>query len=301
MLDKKHFKKPIDWSAQIMFLPAMIIIAGFTIYPIVWAFLSSFMKIPIMSLQQAELWEIPGSFVGLSNYIGTLKNDFFWNALKNTTWYGVMLIPSVFVGSLFLAILLHEKLRGTSFFRTVFFLPYVVSLVSASSIFLALFDGHNGMINSFLSLFGISGPVWLASNILAMPIIVLLGVWIKTGYYMLFFLAGLQSISDDYYEAARMDGANEWQQFYYITYPSLKPITIVVLVLLLKDVLNVFQEVYVMTGGGPANSTVTLPFLIYNEAFTYLRIGNAAATSFILSIIAIAIVALISVKNMEKA
>lgn len=272
-----------------MFLPSLIVIVLFTFYPILWAFVSSFKSVSLGGLRNAAFWQIPGKFVGLSNYVGVLRNGAFFEALINTGKYALFNVPVTLCGALFLANLLRRKGRGVSFFRTAFFLPYVVSLVSASLIFLTLFNGQNGIINYFLTLAGAEPVYWMADSFWAMIVIAMLGVWLKTGYYMLFFLAGLQNISEDYYEAARIDGAGVWRQFVSITLPSLKPIMLVVLILLMRDVLIVFQEVYVMTGGGPANTTTTVAFLIYREAFANFRIGSSSAMSFFLAGIAVMI------------
>lgn len=276
-----------DLAAQVMFLPSLVVIVLFTFYPILWAFVSSFKSVSLGGLKNAAFWQIPGRFVGLNNYANVLRNGAFFEALLNTAKYALFIVPVTLCGALFLAILLRRKGRGTSFFRTAFFLPYVVSLVSASLIFLTLFNGRNGIINYFLALGGFKPVYWMADSFWAMIVIALLGVWLKTGYYMLFFLAGLQNISEEYYEAARMDGAGVWRQFVSITLPALKPIMLVVLILLMRDVLIVFQEVYVMTGGGPANSTTTVAFLIYREAFANFRIGSSSAMSFFLAGIAV--------------
>lgn len=278
-----------DLVAQLMFLPSLLVLVGFTFYPILWALISSFKTVSLGRLRLAHFWDIPGSFVGLRNYVTVLSSPIFLKTLGNTALYALYNVPTTLGAALVLAVLLRRKMGGTSFFRTAFFMPYVVSLVSASLIFLTLFDGQAGVVNGLLRLVGARPVYWMASSFWAMVVVALLGVWLKTGYYMLFFLAGLQNISDEYYEAARMDGAGPIQQFLRITLPSLRPIILVVLVLLLRDVLIVFQEIYVMTGGGPANSTTTVAFLIYREAFSNLRIGTSSAMSFVLAAIAVCI------------
>lgn len=278
-----------DIAAQVMFLPSLVVIALFTFYPIIWAFVSSFKSVSIGGLRKAAFYEIPGRFTGLANYLAVFGNDAFLTSLVNTAKYALFNVPTTLALSLVLAIFVQRKMAGVSFFRTAFFMPYVVSLVSASLIFLTLFDSKSGIINYFLGFVGIAPKYWMADSFWAMAIIALLGVWLKTGYYLLFFLAGLQNISEDLYEAARIDGAGPLRQFASITLPSLQPIMLVVVILLLRDVLIVFQEVYVMTGGGPAGSTTTVAFLIYREAFQNMRIGSSSAMSFVLAGIAVCI------------
>ncbi len=281
-----------DLAAQLMILPSVVVIVGFTFYPIVWAFVSSFKAVTVGALRKAAFWQVPGTFVGLRNYAETAANEVFLRSLLNTGKYALLTIPATVTLALALAILLHRRMAGVNFFRTVFFMPYVVSLVSASLIFLTLFDGQSGIVNYLVKSAGGEPVYWMADSFWAMVVIALLGVWLKTGYYMLFFLAGLQNISDDYYEAAQMDGAGPFKRFCSITVPFLKPILLVVLILLLRDVLVVFQEVYVMTGGGPANATTTVSFLIYREAFSNFRIGSSSAMSFLLAGIAVSIAVL---------
>lgn len=288
-----------DWTSYVFILPAVVVLGLFLIYPIVWSFIASFLKIQPLSLKSSGLFEIPGQFVGLHHYLSVLADPLFIKAFVNTLYFGVLFIPITMLGSAFLALLLNQKLKGVNFVRSVLFIPYIISVVSASLIFMFLFQGHRGLINALLHLFGVTGPNWLASTIWAMPVIVIMTCWQKIGYYMLIYLAGLQNIPVELYEAADVDGANSFQKFRLITWPLLGRISLVVFVLLMIDALNIFQEVFVMTGGGPANSTVTIPFLIYHEAFTYFKIGPAAAMSYLLFIVII-VVTIVQKKMVEK-
>lgn len=282
-----------DWAGYLFLLPSLIILGLFLIYPVIWTFLISMRKVRPMEMQNAGLFELPGEFVGLSNYFSAFENELFIKSLVNTAYFAVIDIPLTLIGSVMLAIFLNKKMRGVNFFRTVLFMPYIISIVSASLIFLFLFNGQQGLVNAVLYKFGgIQGPDWLANSMLAMPVIAIMSVWKKIGYFMLIFLAGLQNIPDSLFEAADIDGAKPIQKFWHVTWPLLGRITLVVVVLLMIDVFKVFQEVYVMTGGGPGNSTVTVPFLIYNEAFKYFRIGPAAAMSYILFIFIVIITVL---------
>lgn len=284
-----HKFKKQDWTGVSFLLPGVIILSLFLVYPIVWAFLVSFRDIRPLEMRNSGLFEIPGQFVWFEQYIQVFNNPLFLKSLFNTAYFGVIYIPITLVSAALLAVLLNQKMNGVNFFRTVLFIPYIISVVSASLIFMFLFNGDRGLVNAVLMQFNISGPNWLSDTLLAMPVIAIMTSWKKIGYFMLIYLAGLQNIPHSIYEAARIDGANAFQRFWFVTWPMLGRITLVVSILLMIDTLNVFQEVFVMTGGGPADSTTTVPFLIYNEAFQYFRIGSASAMSYVLFVIVIVI------------
>ncbi|UCZ52835.1 sugar ABC transporter permease [Bacillus shivajii] len=281
--------KQNDWTGIAFLLPAAITLLLFLVYPIIWAFLVSFRDIRPLEMRGTGLFEMPGQFVWLQQYIEVFQNPLFLKSLGNTLYFGIIYIPITLVASALLAVLLNQQMKGVNFFRTVLFIPYIISVVSASLIFMFLFNGDRGMINAILMQFNIAGPNWLADSLLAMPVIAIMTAWKKIGYFMLIYLAGLQNIPHTLYEAAKIDGANAFQRFWYVTWPMLGRITLVVSVLLMIDTLNVFQEVYVMTGGGPADSTTTVPFLIYNEGFQYFRFGTASAMSYVLFVIVVVI------------
>ncbi|NTZ20395.1 sugar ABC transporter permease [Paenibacillus sp. JMULE4] len=288
-----------DWTSYVFILPSVIILGLFLVYPVVWSFVASFKDIKPIALRNSGLFEIPGAFVGLEQYARVLQNELFLKAIFNTIYFGVIFIPITMFASAGLALLLNQKLKGVNLVRTIFFVPYILSVVSASLIFMFLFNGDRGLINALLNLFGVTGPNWLASSVWAMPVIAIMTVWKKVGYFMLIYLAGLQNIPKDLYEAADVDGVTPFQKLRLITWPLLGRISLVVFILLLIDSLNVFQEIYIMTGGGPADSTTTVPFLIFNEAFKYYRIGTSAAMSYILFFLVV-IITIIQKKLVDK-
>lgn len=280
--------KKIDYIAYIFLIPAIIVLGLFLVYPIIWTLLVSFRDVSVADLLTNGLFDIPGTFVFLENYKSVFQNELFLKSLYNTFIYGVIYMPLVIGLSLSFAIMLNRRMAGVNFFRTVLFIPYIISVVSASLIFMFVFNGQTGLINAVITaVTGEQGPNWLSNPNLAMPVIAVMSVWKKVGYFMLIYLAGLQNISKSLYESADIDGANSRQKFFNVTWPMLSKITFVVFIMSLIDVLKVFQEVYVMTGGGPENSTVTVPFLIYNEAFIYHRFGTASAMSYILFFIVV--------------
>lgn len=278
-----------DLSAYLFILPAVVILGMFLVFPVIWSIIASFKDIRPMALQNSGLFQIPGEFVGFQHYAEAITNPLFIKALVNTAYFGVIFIPITMFGSVLLAVLVNQKLPGVNFARSVFFMPYIFSIVSASLVFMFLFNGDRGLINALLMKIGLEGPNWLASTIWAMPVIAIMSCWRNIGYFMIIYLSGLQNIPKDLYEVADVEGANAMQKFRYITWPLLGRISLVVMILLLINALNVFQEIYIMTGGGPADSTVTVPFLIFNRAFRYYEIGSAAAISYILFVIVVII------------
>ncbi|MFW5436747.1 carbohydrate ABC transporter permease [Paenibacillus apiarius] len=278
-----------DLSAYLFILPAFIILGLFLIFPVAWSVVASFKDIKPIALQNSGLFEIPGSFVGFDHYVAALSNPLFIKAIVNTTYFAIIFIPITMFGSVILALLVNQKLPGVNFVRSIFFVPYIFSIVSASLVFMFLFNGDRGLINALLMKIGLDGPNWLASTLWAMPVIAIMSCWRNIGYFMIIYLSGLQNIPKDLYEVADVEGATAVQKFRYVTWPLLGRISLVVMILLLINSLNVFQEIYIMTGGGPADSTITVPFLIFNRAFKYYEIGPAAAMSYILFVIVVII------------
>lgn len=288
-----------DLSAYVFILPSFLVLGMFLVYPVIWSVIASFKDIKPLALKNSGLFEIPGAFVGFNHYAAALKNPLFLKAIANTLYFGVIFIPVTMFGSVLLAMLVNRKLTGVNFVRSVFFIPYIISVVSASLIFMFLFNGDRGLVNALLMLFGISGPNWLASKVWAMPVIAVMSCWRNIGYFMLIYLSGLQNIPKDLYEVADVEGATTVQKFRYVTWPMLGRISLVVFILLLIASLNVFQEIYIMTGGGPGDSTITVPFLIFNRAFKYYEIGPAAAMSYILFVMVV-IVTIVQRKIVNK-
>lgn len=296
----KGLIKKTDHSAYLFILPGIIIILMFVLYPSIWSLIASMKDLKPLALRNSGLFELPGRWIGLKNYVLTFNDPLFQKSLLNTLYFSAIFIPLTMFGAVLLAVLLDKGIKGTGFMRTLFFIPYVIAPVSAGLIFMFIFNGERGLINGVLNLLNIDGPGWLTSTKLAMPVIAVMLCWKQIGYYMLIYLAGLQNISLSLYEAADVDGASELQKFKMITWPLLRRITMVVFILLLITAFNVFQEIFVMTGGGPADSTITVPFLIYNQAFKYYHIGKAAAMSYILFVILVIIAVMQNKLNQRK-
>lgn len=268
----------IGWS---FILPNFLGFFAFTLIPVLAAFVLSFMEWNSYSSPQ---------WVGLDNFQRMLGNDTFWIALRNTFAYALGHVPLTLALALGLAMLLNRKLKGLAFFRVVIFFPYITSLVAVAVVWNMLFNPASGPINQMLEVIGIANPPgWTSSSDWAMPAVIITSVWRDMGYYMILYLAGLQSIPTELYEAAEVDGANAWQRFWNVTVPSLRPTTFFVLVMLTVSSFKVFDLIVVMTDGGPGRATTVLSQLIYREGISEGRFGYSSAISLVLFLIVLSI------------
>lgn len=225
----------------------------------------------------------PMEFVGLQNFVKLFHDSSFIISFKNTIYYAVFTVPLTMVAALLIAILLNSKIKGIVIYRTAFFFPYVASLVDVGAVWNMLFQPEFGPINEFLKWIGIANPPkWCASTDRAMSVIIIVSVWKYMGYYMVVYLAALQGISGDLYEAASIDGATGFKKFRYITLPMLKPTTFFVIIMMTIQCFKVFDLIYVMTGGGPGRATNVLVNHIYNAAFVDFKFGYASASALVL-------------------
>ena len=230
-------------------------------------------------------WDVISSpeWVWLDNYVNLWHSDLFWEVFGNTLYFILLAVPLSLVFSLALALVANTGLRGITFFRTAYFLPVVSSMIAVALVWSWIFNPEYGLLNYLLRLlFGVRGPAWLDSTAWALPAMVIVTVWKGLGYSMVIFLAGLQNIPQDLYHAATIDGAGVWKRFRHITLPMLSPTTFFVLVITLINSFQVFEQTYVLTKGGPANSTLTMSYYIYQNAFQFFQMGKAAALSYLL-------------------
>ncbi|WP_086348333.1 carbohydrate ABC transporter permease [Candidatus Enterococcus clewellii] len=267
----------IAWS---FIAPNFIGFFLFTLIPVAFSLILAFMSWDSFSTPE---------FVGLKNFTKMLGDETFWISLKNTFLYTIGVVPLTLVASLGLAILLNQKIRGMKIFRTAFFFPYVTSLVAIAVVWNMLFHPTMGPINQFLRYFIENPPGWTSSSDWALTAIVIVSVWRGMGYYMILYLAGLQSIPKELYEAASMDGANKWKQFMNVTLPSLRSTTFFVTIMLVINCFKIFDLVQVMTAGGPGRATNVLVYNIYNEAFVKFNFGYASAIAMVLFVIVLSI------------
>jgi multiple sugar transport system permease protein len=251
--------------------PVFVHLSFFVIVPIISAFIFSFQKWNLLIPQM--------TFVGFANFIRLFKDDIFLLSLKQTLQYSIWTVPVGMVFSLLTALVLKRKSLINNFYRTCFFLPVIVSLVVTSVVFLWLFDPMIGLINYYFIKAGLPRLLWLSDPNLAMPTLIIISIWKNMGYNMVIFLAGLQAIPDIYYEASTIDGAGTIRQFFRITLPLLKPTTLFILVMSVMGSFQVFDQVYLMTNGGPVNRTKVIVFYIYETAFYFFDMGYATALS----------------------
>ena len=262
--------------------PALAVIALFFGLPVLAAFALSLTDFDIYAL--ADTGNL--RFVGLHNYWQLLHNPLFWKALGNTLYFVVVGVPLSIAISLGAALLLHSKLGWLKpFFRTAYFAPVVTTVVAVAVIWKYLFHTRYGLVNWALSYLGVDPIDWLGDPHWAMPMIILFAVWKNFGYNMIIILAGLQSIPEDLYEAARIDGATPARQFWYVTLPMLGPVLLLVGILTVAGYFQLFAEPYVITLGGPLQSTVSVLYLMYEEGFKWWNLGNASAVAFLLFVL----------------
>ena len=259
--------------------PALSVIGVFFAVPVLAALALSLTDFDIYALAHGENLR----FVGLDNYLNLLGNPLFWSALGNTLYFVAVGVPLSIAVSLGAALLLHSRLAWFKpLFRTALFAPVVTTVVAVAVIWRYLLHTRYGLINWGLGQFGIDPVDWLGDPDWAMPAIILFAVWKNFGYNMIIFLAGLQAIPEDLYEAARIDGASPARQFRHITLPILGPVLLMVSILTLAGYFQLFAEPYVITQGGPLQSTVSVLYLMYEEGFKWWNLGNASAVAFLL-------------------
>ena len=259
--------------------PALIAIALFFVLPVLAALALSLSDFDLYAL--ADLRNL--RFVALDNYVALLKKPLFWQALGNTAYFVVVGVPLSIGASLGCALLLHSKLaRFKPFFRTALFAPVVTTVVAVAVIWRYLFHVRYGLLNYGLGGLGLEPIDWLGDPHWSMPTIILFAVWKNFGYNMIIFLASLQSVPEDLYEAARIDGAYAPEQFWHITLPMLGPTLLMVSIMTMAGYFQMFAEPYVMTQGGPLQSTYSVLYLMYDEGFKWWNLGFASSVAFVL-------------------
>jgi multiple sugar transport system permease protein len=268
-------------AAWTFLAPALLFLGTFLIYPIAYLCYLSFTS---GSFTQSGM-----RFIGLKNYWSLLTNPDFWQVVQNTIYFTtVTVIPSLVI-PLGLAVLLNRSFAWRGILRTAYFIPSITSLVAVGLGWRWLFQAE-GPVNHLFRAVGLNPIPWLSSTVWAMPVLILLSIWKQLGFNMVVFLAGLQAIPVNRYEAAELDGADAWQQFWYITLPGLRPTLVFATVTTAIFTLRSFEPVYVITGGGPLNSTNLLVYYIYDQAFAQFDFGYAAAAATLLMAVALGLV-----------
>ncbi|UJF15692.1 sugar ABC transporter permease [Jeotgalibaca sp. MA1X17-3] len=272
---KRRWKENI--TAYSFIIPNFLGFAIFTLGPILFAI--------VLSVHE---WDgsNPMKFIGFDNFTRMWGDTRVRDAFLNTMVYVVSTVPLTLASALGLAVLLNSKIKGKNIFRTISFFPYVASLVAVAAVWNMIFSPVNGPINEILRMLGVLNPPrWAADKDWAMFTVVLFSVWKQMGYYMVIFLAGLQGISEELYEAAELDGANKWSKFRNVTLPQLRPVTFFVLMMLTINSFKVYDIVYMITQAGPGTSTLVLVYEIYNTAFKNWQLGYSSAISMLLFVI----------------
>jgi multiple sugar transport system permease protein len=271
-----------DKWAWIMLIPSVAGFVMFMLVPMVATFVLSFMKYDMLDAPK---------FVGFKNYIDMFKDSITWEVTGNTILYTLMTVPVGMILSLVLAVALDQKIGLRKFYRAAFFLPSITSMVVVAIVWQWIYNPEYGILNYILGFFGVEPKRWLISSSTALVSLAIVGVWKRLGYDMLIFLSGLQGISTSYYEAAKLDGANKWQQFRYITLPLLTPTTFFVFVMAIINSFQVFDQVMLMTEGGPGRASSVLVHYLYQNAFQYFKMGYACALAYLLFFIVMIVTA----------
>ena len=259
-----------------LFLAPMVVgLLVFRVIPIGVSFFASFTHWNVIA---------PPQWAGLANYREMLGSADFWRVLGNTSLFAAMYVPGVMIIGLALAVLVNRRLRGITFFRGLFFMPYITSLVAVALAWRWVFSTRFGLLNNALiEVFGITNPpAWLSDPIWALPSVAIVYIWQSAGFVMLLFLAGLQSIDRTLHDAARLDGATAWQSFRYVTLPLLSPVVFFVMIISLITSSQTFEVTYALTRGGPNGASTTLAYSVFQNAFVFYRMGYASALAYTL-------------------
>src|SRR6478735_5139213 len=267
--------------ALLMLLPAAVLLVTFLLIPIGLTFGLAFTNARLISPRPAE-------FIGADNFVRLFADDTFWASLRNTIVFAAVIVPVQSACALGLALLVNVKMRGTNFFRTVYFLPVVTSMVVVSMLWLFMYQ-PNGLINQVLAKFGIQGPDWLGDPKTALLAIILMSAWQAMGFHMVIWLAGLQTIPGELYEAAELDGAGRWEKFRYVTWPGLRNTRTFILITITISAFALFTQVNIMTQGGPLDSTSTVVLMAVRTGFQQQQTGYASAISLVFFVLVLAV------------
>lgn len=275
---KRHDSRIVPY---LLVSPYLVFVAVFVVFPVLFCLFLTFHDWNIIS---------PMRYTGLGNYARLIHDRLFWKAIGNTLRFLIVHIPLQLVVAMALAYLLNRGLAAVAFFRASFFMPVIVSGVVVTILWQQFFSYDSGLFNLIMRIFGISKIGWLVDPKVAIYSIAVMATWKNVGLYVILFQIGLQTVPQQYYEAAEMEGATKWQQFYHITLPMVNPTIFMVVILSTIGGFSLFIEPYVMTGGGPLNSTLSAVLYIYKQAFEYYNMGYSATLGFVYALIIVAVV-----------
>ncbi|MDF2713979.1 MAG: hypothetical protein K0R28_904 [Paenibacillus sp.] len=275
------FQRKETMAAFLFVLPAFLGLAIFVFYPMINAFFTSFTDRNIINPD--------ASFIGLDNYINLLSDKLFLKSLFNSFYFAVVVIPVQTAIALGLALLINKSGAISNVFRTIYFIPVVIAMGIASTVFKLIYNKDFGLLNTILGSLNLPEVHFLSDPNVSMIGLIILGIWKSAGFYMVILLSGLTTIPGDLYEAAEVDGANRWQKFVLITLPLLKRVMGFVVIITTMDAIKISTPIFILTEGGPAGSTTTIVFFIIKTAFQSMSLGYASAASFILFAIVLVI------------
>lgn len=267
--------------AYLYLLPTLLVLGAFSVYPVLRAFIISLYDWRVLSQE----------FIGLANYRELAADPLFWQSVKNTLIYVAVTVPVQTMLALGFALLLNRPLRGRAFYRMAFFIPYVATVVAVSMVWLWIYHEDWGLLNHILGWFGIAPQKWLLHPKWTMLTIIILSIWKSLGYTVVLFLGGLQTVDKELHHAAKVDGANDWQAFWHVTWPMLSPTTFFVSVTAVITAFKVFTEIFVLYGGkpGPQSVATTIVFFVYEKAWDNFRMGYASAAAYVLFLMVLAV------------
>ncbi|MFB9276881.1 carbohydrate ABC transporter permease [Cohnella cellulosilytica] len=267
--------------AWLLLLPSLVFLILFTFYPIG--------KTVVLSFQQADLAIRNPVFTGLDNYRSLSEDSVFWKVMGNNLWFALGTIPTSIALALAMAVFANKALRGKGFVRTAFFYPNVIPMIAIANVWLFIYTPQYGLLSRALQAVEMGHLNWLGNPALVMWAMIVMIVWREAGYFMIFYLAGLQNVSRELYEAADMDGARPWLVFRKITFPLLMPTTLFVMIVALTNSFKLVDHLFVMTKGGPDNASSLLLYYIYEQAFAYWDLGKASTLTVVMIAVLLAI------------
>jgi len=278
-------------QAYLLLLPAFVLLVSFTHFPAVASLIESFLSTPKGSR--------PARFVGLENYRIMIEDPVFWQAMSNNFWFAAITIPASIAISISMAIWVNDKIAGKQFLRMSYFLPTVMPMIAVANIWIFFYTPDYGLINQVLQALGFPGQNFLGDSSLALWSITVVAIWKEAGFFMIFYLAALQTLSPSYREAAQIEGASKWYYFRKIQWPLLMPTTVFVLVNALINAFRMVDHIFVMTNGGPNNASTLLLFYLYEVGFKYWDRGYASALTIVLLLI-LAVIGLLQFFLLDK-
>ena len=278
--------KKVNYKAWLLLLPALSLLIAFTHWP------------TIKSIYRSVTWArsdmAPSQFVGMENYAMMLDDPVFWKVMENNFWYAVGTVPTSFALAIIMALWVNSKIRFTGLLRLAYFTPTILPMITVANIWLFFYSPNIGLFDQLLQLVGIDGPNWLGDPDLALSSLIVMTVWKEAGFFMIFYLAALQLLSVELYEAAKVEGASAWRTFRKITFPLLMPTTLFVLINALLNAFKLVDHLFILTKGGPNNASNLLLYYIYETAFSFLD-SYYAATLTVVMLVILAIIAFVQI------